>query len=248
MPKAYFLSDLHLKDPNEINCIKLTTFLATLLETERAGCELFLVGDIFDLWIADHQVFAQKFANIVNLIEKCVRHGFHVHFFEGNHDLYLQRFWEESLGVQVHKEATYFKLGTLVVRVEHGDEINLDDKSYLRLRSFLRLDWMEALSYRIPGAWLSGFGDLASRTSRKFSQKKRQRDRDGIRGMIRHHAERSFAEAPFDLIVTGHMHVLDEWSFSAKGSTVHSVNLGTWMESPRVFVVSDDPKGEWIAL
>jgi UDP-2,3-diacylglucosamine hydrolase len=102
--KAYFLSDLHLKSMQERNSQTLLRFLHSVRDEQLAingtkdqglraikGASdrhyVFLVGDIFDLWIGKHDYFVSRFKPIVDAIAELVRAGVEVHYFEGNHDL-----------------------------------------------------------------------------------------------------------------------------------------------------------------
>src|SRR5689334_4808271 len=108
MSCAYFVSDLHLTDPSDSKSKLFVRFLDDLLAQSRGGVgekptHLFLVGDIFDLWIGSHDYFRQTFSEVVEAVSRLVQAGLQVHFFEGNHDLYLKTFWHDQLGVVVHR-------------------------------------------------------------------------------------------------------------------------------------------------
>jgi UDP-2,3-diacylglucosamine hydrolase len=209
---------------------------------------VFLLGDIFDLWVADHQVFAQKWAGLVNAIERLCRRGVEVHYFEGNHDLHLKNFWEGSVGAWVHPNVEYLNLGPWRLRIEHGDLINSEEVNYRRLRAFLRLPQMHQLAYQLPGGWLARAGQAASVLSRRRTGGMRRRDTEKIRGMIRMHAHRTFrSEGVFDLIITGHMHVRDEYVFTESGRRAVSINLGSWFEEFKVLSL-DDNGYQWKTL
>ena len=117
--KAYFVSDIHLKSDQEKNA-KIFLDLLLKIQNENAT-DLFLVGDIFDLWIGNKKYFIQKFDSIVKAIQSLVQSGVQVHYFEGNHDLYLKSFWENKIGVKFYSKANYFKLNFFKVIVGHGD-------------------------------------------------------------------------------------------------------------------------------
>ena len=137
MIRAWFLSDIHIRTENESNSEKLLLFLHSLENEKNKATHLFLVGDIFDLWIYDHSYFVEKFPKIVNAIRVIVQKGIEVHYFEGNHDLYLKRFWQQEVGVKVHDGPVFFNLGSKKFRVEHGDLMNPDDRGYFFLKSIL---------------------------------------------------------------------------------------------------------------
>lgn len=247
MSSAYFVSDIHLKTPEEGNAkafVKLLKKIATdaVGDSDRPDerpTHLFLVGDIFDLWIGSHAYFIERFRDVVEAVEQVVRSGVEVHFFEGNHDLHLRGFWEKTLGVRVHSDAEYFHLSGKVVRVEHGDLINPEDKGYLFLRAFLRSVPMTYLALHLPSKAVQIIGERASRASRRYTSSSKSMDLDSIRKLIRTHAEKCFSVKPFDILISGHVHVADDAVISVGDVQLRSVNLGSWYEPPRVFVMNE---------
>lgn len=249
---ALFVSDIHLVAPDDEKTKLFVKFLTDLYADVRdrtahpaassapdPRTQLFLVGDIFDLWVADHDYFAEKFRDVVDSIRALVKSGVEVHYFEGNHDLHLTKFWSDAIGATVHKDAATFAINGLTVRVEHGDLINPDDRGYLFLRKFLRSAPMTFLSHRLPEIAVKAIGERASRASRDYTSNAKGKPADEIRRLIRAHAERVGRQETFDLIVSGHMHVSDDFVFDVDGRQVRSVNLGSWYEPPRALVIDD---------
>jgi UDP-2,3-diacylglucosamine hydrolase len=56
---------------------------------------------------------------------------------------------------------------------------------------------------------------------------------------VRRHAEKVVREDPFDLIITGHVHVRDDYEFEHAGRGVRSVNLGSWQDRPCAFKITN---------
>lgn len=236
-PSAWFLSDLHLKDINERNAVKLIGFLSDLESGVKPCTKLYLLGDIFDLWIGDHEFFYQKFRPIIDLISQIKQKGADVYYFEGNHDVHVKNFWQARYDIPCFTEAQYFDFDDFRIRAEHGDQMNLEDLPYLRLRKFVRFSALEKLAYSLPGGFWNELGTKASQVSRHFSTKKRRDRQEEIRQIIRNHAHRVYSERKFDLIVSGHMHVRDEFDFRDGEKTIKSVNLGSWFDQPQVLQV-----------
>lgn len=253
MIAAWFVSDIHLKDINERSGILLLRFLRSLSRGERPVTHLFLLGDIFDLWVGESDYFYRRFQPIVNELTELRRQGVEIHYFEGNHDLHMSRFWEGALGIPCWTEAKYFQLGQKILRLEHGDLINLEDQAYLKYRGFVRHPVMEKVAYLLPGPVLGALGDWASRTSRKYSSVDRAAREEQLRQMIRHHAFRSFKEKPFDAVISGHMHITDDFEFemqdlkTGQSRWVRSLNLGSWFEGPKALSLQDSIF-EWVEL
>lgn len=236
---AWFISDIHLKDINERSSIILLRFLHSLINKERTVTHLFLLGDIFDLWVADAPVFVRKFQAIVDAIRTLKEQGVEVVYFEGNHDLHLKTYWQDVLGVPTHVDFKIFELGPYKVRLEHGDLINKEDEAYHRYRSVIRHPVVEKYAPVISGNFLNHLGIWASRLSRRHSSVARDTRQDNFRQMIRAHAQGAYQETPFDLIVTGHMHITDDFTFNENGSPVRSINLGSWFDEPKALCLNE---------
>ncbi len=236
--KAWFVSDIHLRDINERNSIKLLRFLH-LVRQDKQVTHLFFLGDIFDLWVGDSDVFQSKFQALVDVISDIKRRGVEVVYFEGNHDLHVKNFWESKFSIPTLTDHKTFQLGSFKVRMEHGDFINPNDKAYIKFRKFMRSSPLEKVAYLLPGQVLDSVGIAASRLSRKKSAVRRKDNEDQLRSMIRDYAQTVAEKDDFDLIVTGHMHIRDEFQFQMGSKKITSVNLGSWFEEPAAFCVDD---------
>ncbi|MNL45828.1 UDP-2,3-diacylglucosamine hydrolase [compost metagenome] len=126
--------------------------------------------------------------------------------------------------------------------------INLQDYEYLRYRSIIRNPKIKPLGNIVPGFVWSYLGNRASKKSRARSGHYRAKNEANLVTMIRAHAERVYDEKPFDVIISGHMHVFDDHTFKIKGHNVRSVNLGSWFEEDvRVFRLKDG-EGSWVTI
>jgi UDP-2,3-diacylglucosamine hydrolase len=244
--RAWFISDLHLRDINERNSILLLRFLRSLLKDSETT-HLFLLGDIFDLWIGDSEVFQKKFQELVDVLVELKRKGVEIVYFEGNHDVHVKGFWENKLGIPVFVDAQIYQLKNFKVRLEHGDFINPNDTAYLKYRNFIRKPSLEKVAYLLPGRLLDEVGLFSSKLSRKKSSVRRRNNLESLRVMIRDYAQEKIKETDFDYIITGHMHVRDEFEFAVAGKKKISINLGSWFETPKALCLTE--KGtSWVDL
>ncbi len=250
---VWCLSDLHLKSDQDPRSQVFVHFLQGLYESSEPRDILILLGDVFDLWVGGHSVFYNKYKKIVDAIQALKNKGLRIIFIEGNHDLHIAPFWESQLGAEVYVEAYYLELPDLILRLEHGDMINLEDHAYLRLRAFLRHPIMKFLGIHLPGFFWNFIGTQASHTSRKVStqNRKAQGQNEKMIEMIRHHAQRAYLEKPFQMIISGHMHVIDDFKFEKPD--LRSINLGSWMQTPYLVFHLEKKDGhfwttEWVRL
>ena len=144
-------------------------------------------------------------------------------------------------------DPAFFNLGSFKVRVEHGDYINPNDTTYLRYREFVRTKPLETLAYQVSGRFWNGLGQLASALSRRKSEGRRISNVENFRQMIRDYAVECRRKTVFDFIITGHMHIRDEYEFKTNGGLATSINLGSWYDRPKALVL-DDVKHQWLDL
>ncbi len=244
--KAYFVSDIHIQEPDDSRAQLFEAFLRAL--QEQPPTHLFLLGDIFDLWVADHQFFVQKYHGIIRSLKELLEKGVRIHYFEGNHDLHLERFWQNELGVAVHSGPETLFLGDLRVRVEHGDEMDPEDRGYRFLRFFLRTQPMKWLAHHLPTSLVVGLGKKSSAESRRYTTYTHPADQEEILSKLHRHALKVWSEEPFDLLICGHIHVREDVKLKVKDHEVRVVNLGTWLKDPTYFVVDEEGQYfvEWV--
>lgn len=238
---SWFLSDLHLTDSQERNSQILLRFLLELNQNPKNN-RLFLLGDIFDVWVSDGGAFVKRFQPIVDAIVKLKKNGGEVYYFEGNHDFHVDVFWTKQHGIPVIEDGMDFDLEGLKIRVEHGDFIS-DDQNYLKYRALVRTKPLEFLGHFLPGKFWQWLGTKQSGHSRKRTSAYTNSNSEKIRGQIRRYAQRQHPQKKFDLLVTGHMHVFDDFTFASGGYPVRSINLGTWLDKPRVLKIESITDG-----
>ncbi len=236
---SWFLSDIHLKDLEERSGQTLLRFLLYLNQNPKQH-QLFLLGDIFDFWLSNGRAFTNHYKPLLNEIKKFKAKGGSVYYFEGNHDFHIDVYWTKELGIAVYEKEEYFKIGKLTVRLEHGDFINSEDVNYLKYREFIRRPYIEFFGHFLPGFFWKAVGEKLSHKSRRRTAAYAIENTEKIQTLIRSYAHVAYDEKPFDLIVTGHMHIRDLYTFDADGKKITSINLGTWLEKPTALKIEND--------
>jgi UDP-2,3-diacylglucosamine hydrolase len=213
---------------------KALLFLKFLKSLEGDVTHLFLLGDIFDMWIGDHAFYEKHYKLILDELRRLMKAGVQIVYFEGNHDFHLKEFWEDRLGVKVYESPQYIDLGDLHLRLEHGDECNPDDKGYLRLRKTLRHPVLEFAIQKAPGGLVKFVGENWSQISRQS----RPYVNEKVRLRARQYAIESLSKKEFDLIIFGHIHMRDEFKFEFNGRHYEYINLGSWLDKPTVYEIT----------
>lgn len=235
--KAYFISDIHLRTADEPNARILEKFLDDT-KADPFVSHVILLGDIFDLWIGAHSCFVAQFKDIIFKVRALVDRGIQVIYLEGNHDLYLDHYWLQY-GVQVYSEPLLIQIGSKKIRIEHGDLIDQDDHGYLFLRRVLRNSWVRSVALNLPSGVVDPLGKYFSRLSRSQTTRVGHEWEDTIREKLRSYARRLREQQEFDFIVSGHLHIQDEYRFSRDKKDCWSINTGSWFSRPTYYLISD---------
>jgi len=233
--QAYFLSDLHLESETDSNFFVLKDFLSQRI-LKKDISHLFLLGDIFDLWVSDHHYFRDRFSATIGLFKELRHHGVEIHYFEGNHDLDLQPFFEKE-GFVIHAQASEMVLGRKKWLMEHGDQMDPEDRGYLFLRWLLRTPVMRWLERSLPGLVVQWIGDSLSSTSRRYTTHLREglgsfesERREKIFRKILKHVEKLLRRGrSFDFHISGHVHEQFHEVFRIQNQSVELINLGSWL-------------------
>ncbi len=228
--RAWFVSDVHVSEETGDRGTKLIAFFQGLNSSNTT--HLFLVGDIFDLWIGKHDYFVERYSQMIMQLLRLRSQGIEVHYFEGNHDLYLEDFFAKELHCEVHSDPVTLRLGGWTVRIEHGDQIDETDRGYHFLRWLLRTPVVSWLARHLPGWMVAALGRKMSEKSRMYTSTLKTKDVPSTVAMLRKHAETLAAVEPYDFVISGHVHVRDDYSFTVQGRPVRAINLGTWLDQP----------------
>lgn len=243
---AWFVSDIHIKSDSEPRAQQLIQFLKSL-GFERQATHLFFLGDIFDIWVGNSDFFINRYEKVLTAIIDLKKRGVEVHYFEGNHDVYVSGFWEKY-GVTTHEQGALVRLASWNLYLDHGDYINPDDTTYLKWLQIMRSNPMRFLATTLPGIFWGKLGEYASRKSRQASRRKRLDLEDFLREKLRTYAKIMGQKIDFDFLITGHIHIQDDYTFTkASGRKVRSINLGSWFEHVKVFYL-DEVGGSWVDL
>lgn len=229
--KLVFVSDLHIGSPDDRRAVLFQRLIQEWLESPPT--QVFLLGDIFDLWIADRKYFIDRYSAIIESLKKLKALGVEIHYFEGNHDLDLVPFWHSQLGFHVHERPYTLEVLGQKIRIEHGDEMDPDDKGYLFLRWLLRTPVLRWLGRHLPERVVHWIGERASQASREYTTHIKTVDELNVHRKIENHIVRQYIKESFQVLVSGHVHVREDARVKVSNERyVRSLNLGTWLRQP----------------
>ena len=95
--KIYFLSDFHLGVPDHASSLVREKLLVKFLDEIKTDAEeIFLVGDVFDFWYEYKKVVPKGFVRLLGKLAELTDAGISIHFFVGNHDMWMNGYFEKE--------------------------------------------------------------------------------------------------------------------------------------------------------
>ncbi len=133
--KIYFASDNHLGAPTkEASFPREKKFVAWLDEVKHDAAAIFLLGDLFDFWFEYKTVVPRGFTRTLGKLAEISDSGIPIHYFVGNHDLWMNGYFEEELNIPVYHKPKEFTFNDKTFFIGHGDGLGPGDKGYKRMK------------------------------------------------------------------------------------------------------------------
>lgn len=133
--KIYFASDNHLGAPTiEASLPREKKFVAWLDDIKHDAAAIFLLGDLFDFWFEYKTVVPKGFVRTLGKLAEISDSGIPIYFFVGNHDLWMNGYFETELNIPVYHEPKTFILNDTKFFIAHGDGLGPYDKGYKRMK------------------------------------------------------------------------------------------------------------------
>ena len=227
--KVYFVSDLHLgsdllEDPKTTEK-RFVRWLESIREEAKA---LYLLGDIFDFWFEYKKVVPRGFTRFLGKIAEMQDQGTEIHFFIGNHDIWMFDYFQTELGVAVHKKPRILSLNGKLFYLAHGDGLGDQSRPFRLIRSIFHNPICQILFARLPSRWGIGFGHCWSRHNRMKNLTNPipylGEDKEHLvlyaKDYIREHPDT-------DYLIFGHRHILLDLMLNRRS---RMMIIGDWMQ------------------
>ncbi len=218
-PHAVFLSDVHLKEPEDDNYRRMMRLLGAL----KGLPDLFILGDFFDFWFGFTKVVPARYVPVLARLGDLADSGTRIHFVEGNHDFSMGDYFTRTLGATVHPEWAEAVVAGRRLYLAHGDLVDRNDIGYLRLRKILRSRPVTWLANVVPPRAVLRVADLLDQSAGS--------DMVGgghLPGLFREFARARWRDG-YDGVMLGHCHVPELLEERYEGRPCMYANLGDWI-------------------
>jgi len=225
--KIYFASDFHLGVPNYESSRKREKILVDWLDSIKADAqEVYLVGDLFDFWFEYKFTAPKGYVRFLGKIAEFTDFGIPVHFFTGNHDMWMFDYLPQEIGVEIHRDNITRDFNGKRFYIGHGDGLGPGDRTYKVLKNFFASKTCQWLFARIHPNLGMGIANMWSKNSRISNIKDGEEFLGDENEWLYIYSKEILEREYFDFFIFGHRHlVLD---LPIKGTTSRYVNLGEW--------------------
>ncbi len=132
--RSYFVSDIHLSNENKALS---DAFINFLNEIKGSCSQLFILGDLFEIWIGDDD--DSEYINIIKSeLLKFTNNGPNTFFMHGNRDFLIGEQFSKETGIKILSDPHKIEINTKKVLLSHGDALCIDDVDYINFRNQVR--------------------------------------------------------------------------------------------------------------
>lgn len=226
--KIYFASDNHLGAPTaEASRPREQKFVSWLDSVKHDAAAIFLVGDLIDFWFEYKTVVPKGFTRTFGKLAEITDSGIPIYFFVGNHDLWMNGYFEEELNIPVYHEPKEFIFNNKSFFIGHGDGLGPHDKGYKGMKKVFVSPFFEFL-FR----WLHP--DIGMKIGQHLSVKNKLISGDDDAKFLGEDNEwlvqfskEKLSEKHYDYFVFGHRHLPLDIQLNKKSKYI---NLGDWIQ------------------
>lgn len=143
---SIFISDLHLDESRP----DLTQHFHDFLARYRSQMEtLYILGDLFELWIGD-DAMTEFHLHIASALKSLSSSGVPIYFMPGNRDFLIGTKFCKLAGCTRLPDPSLINLYGENVLLTHGDLLCIQDKAHLRFRRFTQCGLIQKLFLCLP--------------------------------------------------------------------------------------------------
>ena len=224
--KIYFASDNHLGAPTpEESAPRERIFVQWLDHIKDDVGVLFLLGDLFDFWFEYKTVVPKGFVRVLGKLAELSDAGVPIHFFVGNHDLWMLDYLEKEIGIKVHYTPKEFIFNDKSFFIGHGDGLGPNDKGYKRMKKIFKNSFFQWCFRWLHPDWGMRLGHYLSVKNKLISGEEDAIFLGEENEWLAQYARRKNQEKARDYYVFGHRHI----PLDIPVEQARYINLGDWI-------------------
>lgn len=188
--------------------------------------EIYLLGDVFDFWWEYKLVVPKGFTRFLGTISAITDSGIPVHFFTGNHDMWIGKYLIEECGIIIHTTPLVADFDGKKFYLAHGEGLGTKNPGYRILLSIFRnkpLQFMYSALHPSIGVGIGHRWSLSSRLGKGISLPFLGEEKEDL---IRH-SKSILKNNQIDYFLYGHRHLVMTYKLAENAEIIF---LGDWLQ------------------
>ena len=224
--KIYFASDVHLGLPTpEESLEREKKFVRWLDKIKDDAEEIYLLGDIFDFWHEYKHVVPRGYTRFLGKLSEITDSGIPVHYFTGNHDIWVYDYLPQETGVILHRKPITKILNGKKFYLAHGDGLGPWDKGFKIMKAGFTNPILQWFFARIHPNFAVSLANFLSRKKRYAEEKEDLIFRGEDKEWLIMYSKMLLEKEHLDFMIYGHRHIPYELMI---GKSKY-INLGDWI-------------------
>ena len=225
--KVYFLSDFHLGVPDAASSLQREKLIVQFLDSIKGDAHtIFLVGDMFDFWFEYRKVVPKGFVRLLGKLAELSDAGLQLHFFVGNHDMWMSNYFQKELNIPVYFQPKVFEINNHSFYIGHGDGLGPGDQGYKMMKRVFRnpaCQWLFGILPPVVGMGLANYFSGKSRGEVTHPEEKFLGEE---KEWLLIYSKEVLKKEKHEFFVFGHRHLPIDYRLSTES---RYINLGEWM-------------------
>ena len=230
--KIYFLSDFHLGAPSAKQSLdREKRICAFLNEIRKDAHEIFLMGDLFDFWYEYKKVVPKGYTRLLGTLASISDQGIPLHFFVGNHDMWVQDYFTTEIGMKTYFEPITLERNGVRIHLGHGDGLGPGDQGYKWLKLIFRNPFCHWLFGVLPPQIGIGLAEFFSQKSRAHTADREEHFLGEDNEWLISYCKDFLRKEAVDYFLFGHRHLPIDWPIKMDDlqRQARYINLGDWV-------------------
>lgn len=225
--KVYFASDNHLGAPTNAESLpREKKFVAWLDTIKSDAAAIYLMGDLFDFWFEYKKVVPKGFTRTLGKLAELSDAGIQITYFVGNHDLWMNGYFEEELNIPVFHKPQELTINSTSFFIGHGDGLGPGDKGFKRMKKVFTNPFCKWLFRWLHPDLGVRLGQYMSVSNKMISGDDDAKFLGEDNEWLVQYAKRKLETQHYDYFIFGHRHLPLDIQLNTDSKYI---NLGDWI-------------------
>lgn len=228
------IADIHLQPNHPTHPIN-QHFLKFLTGVAPKAEALYILGDLFEVWLGD-DIGLIQYQTELTALKRLVDSGTQVYVQYGNRDFLMRKNFSKQTGIQLLPDEYPAEIGQHKLLMVHGDQLCTLDAQYQKMRKLFRNPIIQWLFLHLPKAKRMAIGQKMRQGSQQSTQAKNHAIMDVEQASI----EQLFTHYPdYNTLIHGHTHRPNLHDFAMQERDYKRYVLSDWRPQATYLQITD---------